>query len=125
MLLLNSILLTTTLVASVAALPSIHQRQSSCPPIHIFGARETTASPGFGTAGVFIDLIKGAYPSATTEAIDYPATGGDSYASSMRTGVANIASQINAFNVKCPQAEIVVVGYSQVRSSDSNPKAMC
>ncbi|EGP86520.1 unnamed protein product [Zymoseptoria tritici ST99CH_3D1] len=113
----------TVLVASGQALPSLEDRQSGCPPIHIFGARETTASPGFGTAGVFINLIVGAYPSATTEAINYPATGGDSYGSSMRTGVANIANQINSFNQRCPQAKLVVVGYSQGAQISDN--AIC
>jgi hypothetical protein len=39
----------------------------------VFGARETTASPGYGTASVVVDLVLGAYSGATSEAIDYPA----------------------------------------------------
>lgn len=47
-----------------------------CPQIHVFGARETTVSPGYGTAGQVVNLILGAYPGATAEPIAYPACGG-------------------------------------------------
>ncbi|KAL2171412.1 hypothetical protein VTG60DRAFT_3055 [Thermothelomyces hinnuleus] len=47
-----------------------------CPQIHIFGARETTAPPGYGTAGTVVNLILNAFPGATAEAINYPACGG-------------------------------------------------
>lgn len=47
--------------------------RQSCPEVHVFGARETTAPTGYGTAGVVVDLVLGAYSGATKEAIDYPA----------------------------------------------------
>jgi acetylxylan esterase len=47
--------------------------RQSCPEVHVFGARETTAPAGYGTASVVVDLVLGAYPGATSEAIDYPA----------------------------------------------------
>lgn len=28
----------------------VHEIRQSCPSIHIFGARETTASPGYGSS---------------------------------------------------------------------------
>lgn len=86
----------------------------SCPGIHIFGARETTAPAGYGTGGQFIDLILAAYSGSTAEAIVYPAQGGSAYGSSVQQGTKNIASQINSFNAKCPNSKLVVVGYSQV-----------
>jgi acetylxylan esterase len=110
----NAAFVASLLLVGVSATPLVERQ--SCPNIHIFGARETTVPSGYGTAGTFVNLIKGAYPGATSEAIDYPALGGGQYASSVQAGTKNIASQINAFNQKCPGAKLVVVGYSQVRS---------
>jgi acetylxylan esterase len=93
-----------------------------CPEIHIFGARETTVSPGYGTAGVVVNLVKGAYPGATSEAITYPACGGQAscggiqYGDSARQGTNAVASAVNSFNQRCPNTQIVLVGYSQVCS---------
>jgi acetylxylan esterase len=89
-------------------------------PVHIFGARETTVSPGYGTAGVVVNLVLNAYPGSTAEAIVYPACGGQSscgsisYANSALTGVAAVASAVNAYNSACPNSKLVLVGYSQV-----------
>lgn len=62
------------LVAYCGASPlgALESRQS-CPSIHIFGARETTAPAGYGTAGVVVNLILQAFPGSTAEAIVYPA----------------------------------------------------
>ena len=98
----------------------IHTRQS-CPSIHVFGARETTVSPGFGTAGQVVNLILQAYPGATSEAIVYPACGGQSscggvqYGDSARQGTNAVASAVNNLHSRCPNTQIVLVGYSQVR----------
>lgn len=92
---------------------------AQCPQIHVFGARETTVAPGYGTAGVVVNLIIGAYPGTTSEAISYPACGGQSscggvsYANSVIQGVAAVASQVNSFNQQCPNTLLVLVGYSQ------------
>ncbi|KAJ7157426.1 putative acetyl xylan esterase [Mycena filopes] len=92
---------------------------AQCPNVHIFGARETTAPPGYGTAGSVVSSIISAFPGATGEVINYPACGGQSscggasYASSATQGVAAVASQVNAFNTKCPNSVLVLVGYSQ------------
>lgn len=86
-----------------------------CPPVHVFGARETTARPGFGSAETVVSLIIGAFPGTTAEPIDYPASGGDDYASSVAQGIIAVTNQITAFGTRCPDAKIVVVGYSQVR----------
>lgn len=97
------------------------EARQSCPSIHVFGARETTAPAGYGTAGVVVNLVLNAHPGATSEAINYPACGGQascgsvSYANSAVQGVAAVASAVNAFNTKCPQTQLVLVGYSQVR----------
>ena len=56
-------------ISPVAALKA----RQSCPEVHLFGARETTAPEGYGTSSAVVDLVKGAYSGATSEAIDYPA----------------------------------------------------
>ncbi|KAH6844517.1 carbohydrate esterase family 5 protein [Chaetomium sp. MPI-CAGE-AT-0009] len=90
-----------------------------CPQIHVFGARETTVSPGYGTAGQVVNLVLGAYPGATAEPISYPACGGQAscgniqYGDSARQGTSAVASAVNSFNQRCPNSQIVLVGYSQ------------
>ncbi|KAJ8119442.1 hypothetical protein ONZ43_g3605 [Nemania bipapillata] len=88
-------------------------RRESCSSLHIFGARETTAPPGFGTASTVIDLIKRVYPTASTEAITYPAAGGSLYGASVAAGVRAVAVQTNTYFQNCPNSVLVVVGYSQ------------
>ena len=98
----------------------LEERQSGCPGIHVFGARETTVSPGYGSAGTVVNLILNSHQGATAEAISYPACGGQSscggiqYGDSARQGTAAAASAINSFNQRCPQSQLVLVGYSQV-----------
>ncbi|KAJ4286001.1 hypothetical protein N0V88_008152 [Collariella sp. IMI 366227] len=90
-----------------------------CPQIHVLGARETTVAPGYGTAGQVVNLILQSYSGATSEAITYPACGGQSscggvqYGDSARQGTNAVASAVNSFNQRCPDAQIVLVGYSQ------------
>ncbi|KAF9257733.1 cutinase-domain-containing protein [Marasmius fiardii PR-910] len=92
---------------------------AQCPNVHVFGARETTVSPGYGTAGPVVNSILSAFPGATAEAITYPACGGQascggvSYANSVQQGVSAVASQVNSFNSRCPNTVLVLVGYSQ------------
>lgn len=97
-----------------------NDRRASCPSVHIFGARETTASAGYGSAGTVVNLILNAYPGSTAEAIVYPACGGQSscgsvsYASSVQQGTTAVASAVNAYYSSCPSTSLVLVGYSQV-----------
>ncbi|KAM7211014.1 family 5 putative carbohydrate esterase [Rhypophila decipiens] len=97
----------------------LEARQGNCPSVHVFGARETTVSPGFGTAGTVVNLILREYPGSTSEAINYPACGGQAscggaqYGDSARQGTQNAANQVNTFHARCPNTQIVLVGYSQ------------
>ncbi|KAH6662343.1 acetyl xylan esterase II precursor, partial [Halenospora varia] len=108
----------TLLLAATAIATPLEERQS-CPKVHIFGARETTAPAGYGTAGTVVNLVLKAQSGSTAEAIVYPACGGQSscggasYASSVQQGTAAVAKAVNAFNTKCPDTKLVLVGYSQ------------
>jgi acetylxylan esterase len=109
------------LVGLVAAGP-LAERQS-CPKVYVFGARETTVGPGYGTAGGLVNQVVAAYPGTGAEAIVYPACGGQascggaSYDSSASQGTAAVVKAVTAYNTKCPSTQIVLIGYSQVRRS--------
>ncbi|KUI55711.1 Acetylxylan esterase 2 [Cytospora mali] len=95
------------------------EERQSCPDIHVFGARETTASAGYGSSATVVNAILSAYSGSTAEAISYPACGGQSscgsisYSSSVQQGIAAAASAVNNFYTKCPSTQLVLVGYSQ------------
>jgi len=108
------------LLAGIAsASPAALEQRQSCPKVHVFGARETTVPQGYGTSQGLVDMVVKAYPGATKEAIVYPACGGQSncggasYDSSASQGTAAVVKAVTAFNQKCPDTKIVVVGYSQ------------
>ncbi|KAH6892591.1 carbohydrate esterase family 5 protein [Thelonectria olida] len=93
--------------------------ERSCPDIHVFGARETTVSAGYGSAGTVVTSILNAHTGATSEAIVYPACGGQSscggisYANSVVAGTSAVATAVNSFHQQCPTTKLVLVGYSQ------------
>ncbi|KAK5679010.1 hypothetical protein LTS10_008665 [Elasticomyces elasticus] len=112
----------TKAASSSAAQPTTSVATSSnaaCPNIHIFGSRETTASPGYGSSNTVVNLVLAAYPGSTAEAVDYPACGGQdscggiAYGDSANQGTATLAKDINAYYASCPNTQIVLVGYSQ------------
>ncbi|KKK19420.1 acetylxylan esterase precursor [Aspergillus ochraceoroseus] len=77
------------------------------------------AAAGYGSSSTVVNLVLNAYSGSTSEAIDYPACGGQSscggvsYSDSVVAGVKAAASAVNSFNSKCPSTELVLVGYSQ------------
>jgi len=107
------------LLAKVLATPFEIEERQSCSGVHIFGARETTVSPGYGSASTVVNLVLQAYSGSTAEAISYPACGGQSscgglaYGQSVGQGTTAAASAINSYNSRCPNAQLVLVGYSQ------------
>lgn len=123
-----SLLLLANSLAATASPVEVETRQS-CPGVHVFGARETTVGPGYGSSGTVVDLILGAYPGSTSEAITYPACGGQgscggiSYSDSANQGTVAVASAVNSLNSRCPDTKIVLVGYSQV--SGTRPATLC
>ncbi|KAL2107951.1 hypothetical protein VUR80DRAFT_4446 [Thermomyces stellatus] len=64
-------------------------------------------------------MIVSAYPGTTHEAIEYPACGGQAscggiaYGDSARQGTSAVASQVNSFHQRCPNTQLILVGYSQ------------
>jgi acetylxylan esterase len=96
----------------------IESRQS-CPGVYVFGARETTVPPGYGTSQGLVNMVVQAYPGAQSSAISYPACGGQascggiSYDQSAQQGTAAVVSAVNSLNQRCPSTKIVLIGYSQ------------
>ncbi|KAK8087877.1 hypothetical protein PG997_002838 [Apiospora hydei] len=95
------------------------RQNSNCPNIFVFGARETTAPKGFGTAGGLVQQVQSAFPGTQTQAIDYPACGGQQscggvqYDQSASQGTTAVLNAVNSLNQRCPNTQIVLVGYSQ------------
>ncbi|CEJ62786.1 Putative Acetylxylan esterase 2 [Penicillium brasilianum] len=117
---LSKLLTASLLAIGAAAIPlEGGMEKRSCPAIHVFGARETTASPGYGSSSTVVNGVLSAYSGSTAEAISYPACGGQSscgsvsYSSSVAQGIAAVASAVNSFNSQCPSTKLVLVGYSQ------------
>ena len=107
-------------LASASPIEQLETRQSAnCPNIFVFGARETTAPKGFGTAGGLVQQVQSAFPGTQTQAIDYPACGGQAscggvqYDASAQQGTTAVISAVNSLNQRCPNTQIVMVGYSQ------------
>lgn len=115
-----------SLVGLAAAGPVVERQ--SCPKVYVFGARETTVGPGYGTAGGLVNQVVAAYPGTGAEAIVYPACGGQSscggasYESSASQGTAAVVKAVTAYNTKCPSTQIVLIGYSQVRKAEFRQK---
>ncbi|KAI1195646.1 cutinase-domain-containing protein [Nemania serpens] len=103
----------------VSASPAEIAERQSCPGVYIFGARETTAPPGYGTAGGLVNQVLAAYSGSQASAITYPACGGQascggaSYDSSAQQGTTAVVSAVNSLNSRCPSTQIVLIGYSQ------------
>ena len=112
-----------SLVGLAAAGPVELTERQSCPKVYIFGARETTAPAGYGTSAGLVNQVKAAYSSSGSEAIVYPACGGQSscggasYDSSATQGTAAVVKAVTAYNQKCPDTQIVLIGYSQVHNT--------
>jgi acetylxylan esterase len=116
---MKSTIATIAFVASAVAGP-VGER-ASCPNIHVFGARETTAPAGYGSSSTVVNDILNGYAGSTAEAINYPACGGqascggDSYSQSVAAGVSAAVTAVNNYAASCPSTQIVLVGYSQVK----------
>jgi hypothetical protein len=78
-----------------------------------------------------VNSILSAYSGSTSEAISYPACGGQSscggvsYSSSVAQGIQAVASAVNSYNSQCPQTKLVLVGYSQVSDESHHSNHKC
>ncbi|KAL1861436.1 hypothetical protein VTK73DRAFT_7111 [Phialemonium thermophilum] len=115
-LLLATVAIAASATTATAAPALLALAAPACPQVHVFGARETTLPPGFGSSQTLVDLLLRAFPGSTAEAIDYPAAGDDAYASSVTAGVAAVVRQATRFADACPETILIMHGYSQVRT---------
>ncbi|KAI0816206.1 carbohydrate esterase family 5 protein [Xylaria sp. FL0064] len=108
------------ILAAVATATAVEvEPRQSCPGVYVFGARETTAPPGYGTSAGLVNMVTAAYPGSQASAIDYPACGGQAscggidYDSSANQGTTAVISAVTSLNSRCPDTKIVLIGYSQ------------
>ncbi|KAH7137588.1 Alpha/Beta hydrolase protein [Dactylonectria macrodidyma] len=89
----------------------LESRQAPCQSVHIFLARGTD-EPYPGRQGALASAICSGISSCGYENINYPAIF-NGYCSSVTTGVNNGKAAITAYASRCPNAKIVLSGYSQ------------
>ena len=101
-------------VASLAVAAPLETRQVTCAPIHLIVARASFEPAGDGILLYsLVNEIVSANPGTTHEAIDYPAAVEPSYAWSSGNGTIAVTNQLTAYANACPDAKIVLLGYSQ------------
>lgn len=100
--------------------PNPQDAQDGCPEVHVIAARGTNVKPGYDILLPLVTQIKTTYAEATSESIDYPACDGKSscggirYPESAKRGTVAVAKAVNGFYKKCPKAQLVLMGSSQV-----------
>ena len=114
----SSLLLSSLAAAMPLEAPTLEDRQTtSCAPIHLLVARGSTEQPGDGQQlQALARRIVQANPGSDQEAIDYPAALGQTtaqYGQSVSTGTKAAQNQLTAYVNRCPNAKIVLIGYSQ------------
>lgn len=113
-------MLATTILASqcflalalAAPAVKVEERQSGCHSVHIFLARGTS-EPYPGRQSAVVSAICNGIGDCGYEDINYPASTSPSYCSSVETGIVGGTSQITAYANRCPNAKLVLSGYSQ------------
>lgn len=104
-----------SVVSSVLGHPSLGSRQTQdCDAVHVFLARGTNEDyPGRQIS--VVNAVCNGVSSCGYEDIQYPASFVPDYCTSVGVGVVNGTSQITAYATQCPDAQLVLSGYSQVR----------
>jgi hypothetical protein len=82
--------------------------------VHILVGRGSGEPAGMGATGRLVTQMKAAITGVTAEAIDYPAKLSP-YPDSSSAGTNAVVKQTTAYVKRCPNAKIVLMGYSQVR----------
>lgn len=112
--LVKNLLTATALAQAATAAPAsvIEDRQTACQAVHVFIARGSTEHYP-GRQGALADAIcSGVSGGCGYEDIQYPATF-ENYCASAGAGVKNGISQLTAYAQRCPNAKLVLTGYSQ------------
>ncbi|KAI1412357.1 carbohydrate esterase family 5 protein [Hypoxylon sp. FL1857] len=105
-------LLLAVLVQAAASTPvNLIERQTDCEDVHLFVARGSEEDYP-GRQEVLVDAVCEGKSSCGYEDIIYPATFGN-YCTSAFDGVTNGTAQITAYADNCPDAKLVLTGYSQ------------
>lgn len=116
-------LLLLALVGGASAL-NVHRldvraAESACSPVHIIVGRASTESQsmsnGEGIIKSLADTIVKQNAGTTVESVIYPAELAP-YAPSSSKGTAAVIKQTTAYVQRCPDAKIVLMGYSQASS---------
>ncbi|KAI7788707.1 hypothetical protein LA080_008597 [Diaporthe eres] len=93
--------------------PTLDGRQTQdCEAVHVFLARGTSEDyPGRQIS--VVNAVCSGISSCGYEDIQYPASFVPDYCTSVGVGVVNGTSQITAYATRCPNAQLVLSGYSQ------------
>lgn len=100
------------LLGLVSASPMEIEERQACQAVHIFIARGS-AEPYPGRQGALATAICSGVTNCGYEDIMYPATF-ENYCSSVSTGITNGKAAITSYATRCPNAKLVLTGYSQV-----------
>jgi acetylxylan esterase len=99
-------------LALAAPAVEIEERQTGCDSVHIFLARGTS-EPYPGRQSAIVSAICNGISGCGYENIMYPASTSPSYCASIEAGITGGTSQITAYANRCPNAKLVLSGYSQ------------
>lgn len=106
-----SYLLLSLCVAAALASPIELEARQACPDAYIITARGSNETPGEGTLGAVSQNILSRVPGMSI-GVDYIATL-DNYEFSQAQGVMVMTDMVKARVNECPEAKIVLMGYSQ------------
>lgn len=114
----STILATYGLLSLALAAPAvkIEERQAACHSVHVFLARGTS-EPYPGRQSSVVSAICNGISNCGYEDITYPASMSPTYCASVSAGVTSGTSQITAYANRCPNAKLILTGYSQVCDS--------
>lgn len=115
----KSVAVILSVLSSVLGHPTVASRQTQeCDAVHVFLARGT--SEGYpGRQISVVNAVCDGISSCGYEDILYPASFVPDYCTSVGQGVVNGTAQITAYAAQCPDAQLVLSGYSQVSISSS------
>lgn len=110
----RSIAIVLSVLSPVLGHPTLASRQTQeCDAVHIFLARGTSEEyPGRQIS--VVNAVCNGTSSCGYEDILYPASFVPDYCTSVGEGVVNGTAQITAYAAQCPDAQLVLSGYSQV-----------